>query len=216
MTAALRYEEWSARNRDIVDARSGGRLGYLHVRHFGTGELERIERAIDSDMRAAEGLVLDVRYNGGGWSAGAVASLLARRATHRGAHGDQVSTASETILGVGVVDRPYALLQNEKCLSNSGSFSEAFCLLGLGPIVGMPTAAWCASPFALVFVGSRAELERRAAAVVPRLADDALLWFAYPKKSSRRYSPDVDRDEGWESLGALGFEGVRIVALDDD
>jgi hypothetical protein len=72
------------------------------------------------------------------------------------------------------------------------------------------------APFALFFVQSAADvarLARRAADMVP---GDDVLWFAYPKKSSRRYRTDISRDHGWAPLGALGFEGVRQVAIDDD
>jgi hypothetical protein len=48
------------------------------------------------------------------------------------------------------------------------------------------------------------------------MSPDAVLWFAYPKKSSKRYKSDISRDEGWAPLGELGFEGVRQVAIDED
>lgn len=67
----------------------------------------------------------------------------------------------------------------------------------------------------LVFVYSAADIRKRAK-LAKRLNGDGLLWFAYPKKSSRKYSVDVTRDGGWEPLGALGFEGVRQIAIDAD
>jgi hypothetical protein len=45
---------------------------------------------------------------------------------------------------------------------------------------------------------------------------DAVLWFAYPKRTSKRYKADFDRDHGWEVLRAAGFEPVRQVAIDAD
>lgn len=45
---------------------------------------------------------------------------------------------------------------------------------------------------------------------------DPVLWFAYPKKSSKRYKTELSRDHGWEPMGAIGLEPVRQVALDDD
>ncbi|MBE2281593.1 MAG: hypothetical protein IAE91_14475 [Ignavibacteriaceae bacterium] len=45
---------------------------------------------------------------------------------------------------------------------------------------------------------------------------DGLLWFAYPKKSSKKYKSDLTRDEGWEIMGERGFEPVRQIAIDDD
>lgn len=70
--------------------------------------------------------------------------------------------------------------------------------------------------FVLAFVRSCDEIGVKAPKVVAALADDALLWFAYPKKSSKRYESDIGRDDSWAALGRLGFEGVRQVAIDDD
>jgi len=53
-------------------------------------------------------------------------------------------------------------------------------------------------------------------AVTAKAKGDALVWFAYPKKSSKMYTCDFDRDTGWNALGAAGFEGVRQVAIDAD
>lgn len=71
-------------------------------------------------------------------------------------------------------------------------------------------------PFALAFVHSCAEIERLAPKLADRIEDDGLLWFAYPKKTSRRYSSDVGRDDSWGPLGDAGFEPVRQIAIDED
>lgn len=68
----------------------------------------------------------------------------------------------------------------------------------------------------MVFVKSCAEVQANAAPVVNRVKEDALLWFAYPKKSSKKYKTDLGRDDGWQPLGALGYEGVRMIAIDED
>lgn len=70
--------------------------------------------------------------------------------------------------------------------------------------------------FVMVFVKSCAEVQANAELAVRRVKDDALLWFAYPKKSSKKYKTDLGRDDGWQPLGALGYEGVRMIAIDDD
>jgi len=69
--------------------------------------------------------------------------------------------------------------------------------------------------FALVFVKSCAEIAEQVK-IADNLNDDALFWFAYPKKSSKKYQSDISRDAGWQPLGDLGFEGVRQIAIDDD
>ncbi|HXC10191.1 MAG TPA: hypothetical protein VNV61_14765 [Steroidobacteraceae bacterium] len=70
--------------------------------------------------------------------------------------------------------------------------------------------------FALAFVLNQAELNRWSAAVVAKAAGDALLWFAYPKGTSKRYTSDINRDKGWDVLRAADFDCVRQVAIDDD
>ena len=70
--------------------------------------------------------------------------------------------------------------------------------------------------FALAFARDRAELDPLCAALVRKVHGDAVVWIAYPKKSSKRYRSDVDRDHGWDVLGAAGFEPVRQVAIDAD
>jgi hypothetical protein len=54
------------------------------------------------------------------------------------------------------------------------------------------------------------------AATVSRLPGDPVVWLAYPKQSSKRYSCAFNRDTGWQALGDAGFEAVRQVAIDED
>lgn len=70
--------------------------------------------------------------------------------------------------------------------------------------------------FVLAFVTTRARIAELAELLRPKLIGDAVVWFAYPKGTSKRYRADFNRDAGWEPLGALGLEGVRQVAIDDD
>jgi hypothetical protein len=70
--------------------------------------------------------------------------------------------------------------------------------------------------FALAFVKKQADIDQAARALVPRMDGDVILWFAYPKGSSKRYTCDFNRDTGWTELGKSGFEPVRMVAIDED
>ena len=70
--------------------------------------------------------------------------------------------------------------------------------------------------FALVFAKKQPEIDHAATALVPRMDGDVILWFAYPKGSSKRYTCDFNRDTGWTGLGKAGFEPVRMVAIDED
>ena len=72
-------------------------------------------------------------------------------------------------------------------------------------------------PFLLAFVMTRADVARRATAVGALAEGDAIVWFAQPKKSSKRYTSELGRDMvSWQALGAAGFEAVRQIAIDED
>ena len=70
--------------------------------------------------------------------------------------------------------------------------------------------------FLLAFVTRKAEVEALAPQVACRAQGDAVIWFAYPKGTSKNHKCDFNRDTGWAALNALGFETVRSIAIDDD
>ena len=70
--------------------------------------------------------------------------------------------------------------------------------------------------FILAFVKNAKEIQELASLISPIIAVDVTLWIAYPKKSSKKYTADINRDIGWQPIGDLGFEGVRLIAIDDD
>ena len=70
--------------------------------------------------------------------------------------------------------------------------------------------------FALAFATTQAELDRVSAILAAAAAGDAVLWFAYPKGTSKRYRCEFNRDSGWRVIREAGFESVRMVAIDED
>jgi len=68
--------------------------------------------------------------------------------------------------------------------------------------------------FALVFAVSHKQLQDILRDVIPALHEDAKLWVAYPKLSSKIVS-DLSRDCNWECISRSGFEGVRLISLDN-
>ena len=70
--------------------------------------------------------------------------------------------------------------------------------------------------FSLVFVTTQAQVDALAPAIARKAEGDAIVWFAYPKGSSKRYKSQINRDNGWNALGHEGFEPVRMVAIDED
>lgn len=70
--------------------------------------------------------------------------------------------------------------------------------------------------FAIAFVKTKNDIEKISSLVQEKLKDDWIIWFAYPKKTSKKYKVEINRDNGWESMEKLGFETVRAVSIDDD
>ena len=70
--------------------------------------------------------------------------------------------------------------------------------------------------FCLVFAMKQVEVDAFARAIAPKAGGDAVVWFAYPKGSSKKYKCDFNRDRGWDELGRLGFEPVSQVSIDED
>lgn len=71
-------------------------------------------------------------------------------------------------------------------------------------------------PFFIGFVTKQKDVDELAKAIGTLVQADEVIWFAYPKGTSKKYTCEFNRDTGWKELGKLGFEGVRMVAIDED
>jgi hypothetical protein len=70
--------------------------------------------------------------------------------------------------------------------------------------------------FVLAFVTQQVEVDKLSKTIAGRVKGDAIVWFAYPKGTSRKYVCDFNRDTGWNVIRSLGFDTVRQVAIDED
>jgi hypothetical protein len=70
--------------------------------------------------------------------------------------------------------------------------------------------------FVMAFVTRQKQVDDLVRKIVPLMCSDGVLWFAYPKGTSKRYLCEFNRDSGWKELGKFGYEGVRMVAIDED
>ena len=74
----------------------------------------------------------------------------------------------------------------------------------------------CPYNFMIIFVRKVKEVENISPLALHNLTADGILWFCYPKKTSKKLSSDLERDRGWKSLNDMGFHGIRMVSVDDD
>jgi hypothetical protein len=70
--------------------------------------------------------------------------------------------------------------------------------------------------FSLAFVITQKDLDSIAPTIARKAEGDSIVWFAYPKGTSKKFKSQINRDNGWKVLGAEGFEPVRMVAIDED
>jgi hypothetical protein len=70
--------------------------------------------------------------------------------------------------------------------------------------------------FMLFFVKNVHETEVLVPRALHNLVTDGILWFAYPKKTSRKIASDIDREHGWEVLLDRGFEKVRLISINEE
>ena len=75
----------------------------------------------------------------------------------------------------------------------------------------MPDGAF---DFVQVFVHNQAEVEQYAPTALGALKPGGLLWFTYPKKTSK-IKTDIHRDVGWDAVKNAGMEGIASISVDD-
>jgi hypothetical protein len=68
----------------------------------------------------------------------------------------------------------------------------------------------------LAFATQFTQVEAVANELRKNISADKAIWIAYPKGSSKKYTCEFNRDNGWQSLGNAGFEPVRQIALNED
>jgi tricorn protease len=128
----LVYLDWISENRRRVDQLSGGRLGYLHIPDMGAAGLREFIKWYYPQLRK-EGLVVDVRANGGGNVSRMLIERLRRKVL--GVNYNSFSEDGNTYPD-GAFLGPMIAILNENSASDGDIFPYMFREAGLGQLVG--------------------------------------------------------------------------------
>jgi tricorn protease len=131
----LRYDEWEYTRRLMVEKLSAGKLGYVHLRAMGSNNIAEWAREFYPVFNR-QGLIIDVRNNGGGNIDSWILEKLQRRAWMYWKPRVGHSTWNMQYAFRG----PMVVISNAQNGSDGEAFAEGFRRLGLGKILG--TRSW--------------------------------------------------------------------------
>lgn len=135
----LLYTRWVKRNEEEVDRLSGGRLGYVHVPGMNDGAYRNTFEEVMGKYPHREGLVVDVRWNGGGDLVADLAMFLSGKKFFDYTT-DTRSTGFEPNFRW---TKPSVAITNEAAYSDGHCFSWAYQHLGIGPLIGQAVPGTC-------------------------------------------------------------------------
>ena len=127
-------KNWVRANKDYVYEVTDKRIGYLYIASMGEENLRKFEKDLYEEMDK-EGLIIDIRYNGGGSIHDELLNILRRTSyAYSIERGGQKSYSS-----LFRWDKPTVLLINDFCYSDAEIFPAGFKELNLGTVIGVPT-----------------------------------------------------------------------------
>ncbi len=177
----LMYLDWVNERRAMVDRLSGGRIGYIHVPNTSTSGNRELFHGMYTYFDK-EALIIDDRYNGGGFIPDRMADLLDR---HTLAYWHQNGLQPGKSPAIAH-DGPKAMLINGYSSSGGDAFPYFFKKMGLGKLIG--TRTWGG----LVGISGNARLIDGGYISVPRFGI-------------------FDNDEGWIIEGVGVYPDIEVV-----
>jgi len=140
---SLLYKRWVENRKEEVKRLSNGRLGYVHVKGMNSESFREVYAEAKGRYNNCEALIVDTRFNGGGWLHDDLATFL------NGKHyADFVPRGRK--VGSEPINKwakPSVVLISESNYSDAHGFPFTYRALNIGKTIGMPvpgtmTAVW--------------------------------------------------------------------------
>ncbi|RYY19633.1 MAG: peptidase S41, partial [Chitinophagaceae bacterium] len=140
----LLYNRWVKMMRKKVDELSGGKVGYVHVQGMNDGSFRTVYEDVLGKNADKEALIVDTRFNGGGWLHDDLVSFLGGKPYLDFSPQGAKPTSGEPR---NKWAKPSSVVMSESNYSDAFLFPYAYKSLGLGKLIGMPvpgtgTAVW--------------------------------------------------------------------------
>jgi Tol biopolymer transport system component/C-terminal processing protease CtpA/Prc len=133
----LMYKRWVTRMQKMVDKLSDGKVGYVHVEAMNDASYRSVYDAVMGRNRGKQALIVDTRFNGGGWLHNDLNTFLSGKAYL------QFAPQMEKVEGSEPADRwtrPSCVIMSEGNYSDAFIFPYIYKQNGLGKLIGMPVA----------------------------------------------------------------------------
>jgi tricorn protease len=206
---ALLYEQWVRNNRETVEKGSGGKLAYLHIQGMNMPSFYRFEQELYEIAGGKEGIVIDVRENGGGFTTDHLLTVLTQPVhaitVPRG--GTRGYPQSRRIYATW--DKPIVVLCNQNSFSNAEIFSHAIKTLNRGKLVGVQTSG------SVISTGSRSIMD------IGSLRLPFRGWYIHGSGEDMEHNGAVPDHVVWPQPGQLPagtdlqlIKGLELLSLD--
>lgn len=139
----LVYKHWVKKRAADVERLSNGRIGYVHVRGMNSQSFRDVYADLLGKYRDKEAVIVDTRFNGGGWLHDDLATLLSgKRYVDFVPRGQYIGSEP-----IAKWYKPSVVLVGEGNYSDAHGFPYVYKTLGIGKLIGMPipgtmTAVW--------------------------------------------------------------------------
>ncbi len=173
----LRYREFVEKNRKYVHEKTNDRIGYIHIPDMGMNGFNEFFRIYDRESNR-DGLIVDLRFNGGGF----VSQLLLEKLARKRIGYDVPRRGIITPYPVDSVNGPMIALTNEYAGSDGDIGTHVFKLMGLGKVIG--TRTWGG----VVGINPKIKLIDNTTVTQPQFAT----WFKDVKYGLENYGTDPD------------------------
>jgi len=130
----IRYRSWVENNRKYVHKRTENKVGYVHIPDMGMMGLNEFYKLYVNEL-SYSGMIVDVRYNGGGF----VSQLILEKLLNRHLGYDKPRRGSLHPYPTNSVRGPMIAITNEYAGSDGDIFSYSFKALKLGKLIGVRT-----------------------------------------------------------------------------